>query len=245
MKFFYAGDKMLILLGMISCHINMLHEALLCRGSDAHTARDDILPHQHVTWSSSMQGTRCSYCSGWYPVTSTCYMKFFCAGDQMLILLGMISCHINLLHEVLLCRESDAHTARDDILSHQLVTWSSSMEGIRCSYCSGWYPATSICYMKFFYGGDQMLILLGMISCHINMLHEVLLCRGSDAHTARDDILPHQHVRSDMQRQESVVSARTPEDGVFRRGETDLPCHIQVHARVSNFIFKVVNIWSD
>ena len=87
-----------------------------------------------------------------------------------------------------------------------------------------------------------MIILLGMISCHINLLHEVLLCRGSDAHTARDDILPHQHVRDDMQRQESVVSARTSEDGVFHRGETDLSCHIQVHARVSNFLFKVVNI---
>ena len=194
MKFFYAGDQMLILLGMISCHINLLHEVLLCRGSDAHTARDDILPHQHVTWSSSMQGIRCSHCSGWYPATSTCYMKFFYAGDQMLILLGMISCHINLLHEVLLCRGSDAHTARDDILPHQHVTWSSSVQGIRCSYCSGWYPATSTCYMKFFYAGDKMLILLGMISCHINLLHEVLLCRGSDAHTARDDILSHQHV---------------------------------------------------
>ena len=57
--------------------------------------------------------------------------------------------------------------------------------------------------MKFFYAGDQMLI------------------------------PSHQHVRDDMQRQESVVSARTSEDGVFRRGQTDLPCHIRVHARVS------------
>ena len=48
------------------------------------------------------------------------------------------------------------------------------------------------------------------------ILDEVLLCRGSDAHTAQDDILSHQHVRDDMQRQESVVSARTSEDGVYR-----------------------------
>ena len=43
--------------------------------------------------------------------------------------------------------------------------------------------------------------------------------QGTRCSTAWDDILPHQHVRDDMSLEESISSAGTPEDGIFRRGK--------------------------